>query len=173
MNRPIGIMLSVGIALGLSAGAPAQSVVDWPPATGHMQFVPPSYPGPGAVGAQYVETFPSFAGMVEPQMAGVVQGGVPPEIRAPRSAAPAKGRRRPPRGARAKNQGFSLPPAPYDTSLPVGHLSWPGSAVSPGYAPSSRYDSMESGYDRSPYGSNFYGGYYKGFPITGITIYGE
>jgi len=173
MNRPIGIMLTVGIALGHSAGAPAQSVVDWPPATGHMQFVPPSYPGPGAIGGQYVETFPSFSGMYEPQMAGVLQGGAYLDNRVPQLVAPARVRRRVPRGARTKNQGSNLPPAPYDTSLPVGHLYWPGSAVSPGYSPSSRYDSMESGYDRSPYGSNFYGGYYKGFPMTGITIYGE
>src|SRR5208283_2351145 len=99
MNRPIGTMLSVGIALGLSAGAPAQSVVDWLPATGHMQFVPPSYPGPGAVGAQYVETFPSFAGMVEPQMAGAVQGGAYLNSSARHSAARATIRKRLPRGA--------------------------------------------------------------------------
>ena len=173
MNRPIGTMLSVGIVLGLSAGAPAQSVVDWPPATGHMQFVPPSYPGPGAVGAQYVETFPSLAGMVEPQMAGAVQGGAYLNSNARQSTVRATVRKRLTRGARTKNQGSSLPPAPYDTSLPVGQLYWPGSAVSPGYAPSSRYDSMESGYGRSPYGSNFYGGYYKGFPMTGIANYGE
>jgi hypothetical protein len=173
MNRPIGIVLSVGIVLGLSTKAPAQSVVDWPPATGHMQFVPPVLPAPGAVGAQYVETFPSFTGMVEPQIAGKAQGGVSSYNDAPRSAAPARARKHRARGARTHNQGASLPPVPYNTSLPVGQLYWPGSAMSPAYTPASRYESLESGYGRSPYGSNFYGGYYKGFPITGLPIYGE
>ena len=173
MNRPMGMMLILGFALGFSAGAQAQSVVDWPPATGHMQFVPPSYPALGAIGGQYVETFPSFAGMYQTQVAGAVQGGAYPSQGEPQSAAPAKGRRRHPRGARTHNQGSNLPPAPYGTSLPVGRLFWPGSAIAPGYTPSSRYDSMDFGYDRSPYGSNSYGGYYKGFPITGIPVYGE
>jgi hypothetical protein len=173
MNRPIGIILSVGITLGLSARAQAQLVVDWPPATGHMQFVPPIYPGPGAVGSQYVETFPSFAGPNEQPLAGVVQGGAYSHKRVPRPAAAARARRRIPRGARANNQGPSVPPAPYDTALPVGQLYWPDSAATPAYAPSSRYDSLESGYGRGPYGSNFYGGYYKGFPLTGLTSYGE
>lgn len=173
MYRPIGIILSVGVALGLSARAPAQSVVDWPPATGQIQFVPPVYPAPGAVGGPYVETFPSFAGTVEPQIAGMAQGSAYSYNNAPRSAAPARARRRLPRGARTHNRGSSLPPAPYGTSLPVGQLYWPGSAMSPAYAPASRYESLESGYGRSPYGSNFYGGYYKGFPMTGMPVIGE
>jgi hypothetical protein len=57
--------------------------------------------------------------------------------------------------------------------LPVGQLYWPASAIAPAYAPSSRFESFESGYGRSPYGSNFYGGYYKGFPITVMPVIGE
>ena len=174
MKRLIGIILSVGIALGLSAGAQAQSVVDWPPATGHMQFLPPSFPGPGAVGAQYVETFPSFAGMVEPQMAGAVQGGAYlnsacAAIRRTRQSAQASPARCPGTAAKARFR----PPLSTRLRCRSGSFPGPAAAITPDYAPSSRYDSMESGYGRSPYGSSFYGGYYKGFPITGIPIYGE
>ncbi|MBV8486947.1 MAG: hypothetical protein JO161_01590, partial [Planctomycetaceae bacterium] len=129
MNRPIGMMLNLGMALGLSAGAQAQSVVDWPPATGHMQFVPPSYPALGAIGGQYVETFPPFAGMYQAQVAGAVQGGAYPVQGELQSVAPTKGRKRPPPGARTRTQGSNLPPAPYGTPLPVGRLFWSGSAV--------------------------------------------
>ena len=125
MNRPIGIMLSVGIALGLSAGAPAQSVVDWPPATGHMQFVPPSYPGPGAIGAQYVETFPSFAGMVEPQMAGAVHGGAYLNSRARQSAARATVHRRVPAPGRTTKAPACLP---LPMTLPYRLVTFPGPA---------------------------------------------
>ena len=37
--------------------------------------------------------------------------------------------------------------------------------MAPNYTPYSRYQSYESGYGRGPYGSGFYSGYYKGFPL--------
>ena len=58
---------------------------------------------------------------------------------------------------------YSQPPVPFATQLPVGQLYWPDSYMTPNYGPWSRYQSYGSGYGRGPYGSSFYGGYYKGF----------
>jgi hypothetical protein len=162
MGRIIGVMFGAFVLAGLSSAANAQGAANYPPASGHMQFVPPVYPAPGAVGGQYLETFPSFAGSFNSNGAYALQPGVPYATQTP----PATGVR--PRGRvgrpmRVYSRGYSQVPAPYATQLPTGQLYWPGSYMTPGYVPFSRYQSYGSGYGRGPYGSNFYGGYYHGY----------
>jgi len=158
MGRYLGVMFGAWLLLGLVSGVSAQGVVDYPPATGHMVYIPPSYPAPGAVGGEYLETFPSFAGSVDSTGASAVQPVVPYATQT-RPAATARVRGRNLRVART----YSQPPAPNATQLPVGQLYWPDSYMTPNYGPWSRYQSYGSGYGRGPYGSSFYGGYYKGF----------
>jgi hypothetical protein len=128
-----------------------------------MVFIPPSTPAAGAVGGQYVETFPlGAAGYNQPgeymtQVAPSAYQAAPTRVVRPRG--------RFFRGARVYSRGYSQAPAPYTTPLPQGQLYWPGSYLAPTYTPYSRYQTYGSGYGQSPYGSNFYGGYYKGFPM--------
>jgi hypothetical protein len=65
------------------------------------------------------------------------------------------------RGRARKALERTAPPAAYP--LPTGSLHWPqGGAVSL-YSPAERYQSYQSGYARSPYGSADYGMAYKGY----------
>ncbi len=127
-----------------------------------MGFVPPTAVNPAAVGSPYMETFPSFAGTYGFPL-GLTVRPVTPFTTTTRPAAVARGRVRRPRAARAGNGVVNATPPPYATQLPTGQLYWPGSGVSPNYSPYSRYQSYGSGYSRGPYGSNFYGGLWKGF----------
>jgi hypothetical protein len=158
-------MLGAGIALSGACSVVAQGVVDYPPATGHMVFIPPSTPAPGGVGSQYVETFPQGAvGYYEP--GAVIQGGPYTYQSNPAPVVRTRGRFfRGARGARVYSRGYNQAPAPYATALPQGQLYWPGSYLAPAYTPFSRFQTYGSGYTQSPYGSNFYGGYYKGYSM--------
>jgi hypothetical protein len=49
--------------------------------------------------------------------------------------------------------------------LPTGSLSWTGAGAVSFYSPDQRYESYESGYARSPYGSIDYGMAYKGYSL--------
>ena len=62
MRRIFGILLGTGLILGLASGARAQGWGYYPPAGGQMYYYPPVYTSPSAVGGQYVETFPTYAG---------------------------------------------------------------------------------------------------------------
>ena len=62
MGRILEVMFGAWLLLGLVSGVSAQGVVNYPPASGNMVYVPPSSPAPEAFGSPYVETFPSFAG---------------------------------------------------------------------------------------------------------------
>ena len=166
MNRILGFMLGAAAILGGGEAVRAQGVVYWPPASGHMEIVPPVYAGPGAVGGQYLETFPTFNGGYQPNAPSTTQSYVPYGTQT-RPAQAAKARGRAARGTRVYSRGYNQAPAPYATQLPRGQLVWPGSALAPGYTPASRYQSYGNGYGVSPYGSNFWGGYYKGFPMIG------
>ena len=77
MGRILEVMFGAWLLLGLVSGVSAQGVVNYPPATGNMVYVPPSYPAPEAFGSPYVETFPSFAGSFDSTGAYAVQPGVP------------------------------------------------------------------------------------------------
>ena len=166
MSRILGFMLGAVVILGLGQGVKGQGVVYYPPASGHMEVVPPVYPAPGAVGSQYLETFPTFGGTYQADPSYPAQQVVP--YGTPTRPAPAaRARGRAARGVRVYSRGYSQPPAPYATQLPRGQLEWPGSLMTPDYVPFSRFQSYGSGYGVSPYGSNFYGGYYKGFPMIG------
>jgi hypothetical protein len=160
MSRILGNLLALGVIVTFASGARAQSVADYPPAAGHMEYIPPVIPAPGAVGGQYVETFPNYGGYYyQPGPYGAQQ--ITPYVQAtPRTRA------RIARGVRTYSRGYSAPPAPYATQLPTGQLYWPGSFMAPAYTPFSRFQSYGSGYGVSPYGSSFYGGYYKGFPLA-------
>ena len=162
MSRMYGIIVASCLLLGSVPGAEAQYVVEWPPATGYFTAVPPSYPAPGAVGAQYMETFPTFMGSYDSTGAYMMQQAVPYQAQsAPAAAARPRGRNL--RAARTYSRGYNQAPAAYATPLPQGQLYWPGSYLAPAYTPYSRYQSLGSGYATSPYGSNLYPGYYKGF----------
>ncbi|MGB0067104.1 MAG: hypothetical protein WBQ11_03575 [Isosphaeraceae bacterium] len=158
MGRILEVMFGAWLLLGLVSGVSAQEVVNYPPASGNMVYVPPSYPAPEAFGSQYVETFPSFAGSFDSTGAYAVQPGVLYATQT-RPAAAARVRGRNLRATRT----YSQPPALYAMQLPQGQLYWPDSFMTPNYAPLSRYQSYGSGYGRGPYGSNFYTGYYQGF----------
>jgi len=158
MSRIPEVIFGAWLLLGLVSGVSAQAVVNYPPATGNMVDVPPSYPAPEAFGGQYVETFPSFAESFDSSSAYAVQPGVPYTTQTrPATAVRVRGR-----NLRA-TRTYSQAPAPYATQLPQGQLYWPDSYLTPNYVPLNRYQSYGSGYGRGPYGSNFYGGYYKGF----------
>jgi hypothetical protein len=158
--RPVSsLAIACGIVLLAASSSFAQDAADYPPASGHMTVIPPSLPAPGGVGGDYVETFPAHGQVYEPAPP-VAQQVVPgPTPTAPR----VRGRLQ--RGARIYSRGYSQAPAPYATRLPQGQLYWPGSSLSPGYTPYSRYQTYGQGYMQSPYGSNFWGGYYKGFSL--------
>ena len=158
MGRILKVMFGAWLLLGLVSGVSAQGVVNYPPASGSMVYVPPSYPAPEAFGSQYVETFPSFAESFDSTGADAIQPEVPYATQT-RPAAVVRVRGRSLRATRT----YSQPPAPYATQLPQGQLYWPGSYMTPNYVPLNRYQSYGSGYGRGPYGSDFYGGYYKGF----------
>jgi hypothetical protein len=163
MSRTFGILLAAGLILGFGSGVRAQDAANYPPASGHMQYIPPVNPAPGAVGSQYVETFPTFGGYYY-QPAPYAGQQITPYVQvAPRT------RGRFARGVRTYTRGYSgysVAPAPYATQLPQGHLYWPGSFMAPDYTPYSRFQPYGSGYGVSPYGSSFYGGYYQGHPLA-------
>ena len=166
MSRILGLMLGVVVTLGVGQVVRGQGAAYYPPASGHMEVVVPSYPAPGAVGGQYLETFPTFGGTYQVNPFTPAQQVVPYSAQA-RPAAAARVRGRVARGTRVYSRGYSQAPSPYATQLPVGQLGWQGSVMAPGYTPFSRYQTYGSGYGISPYGSNFWGGYYKGFPMIG------
>ena len=164
MSRLLGIGVGVCLLFSLAPRVSAQGSVEYAPASGHMNVIPPTYVAPGAVGAPYVETFPSGVVANQAVVPGQVQQVAPYSYRAtpvPRSAA----RGRAVRGTRTYSRGYAQPPAPYATPLPQGRLDWPGSYLTPYYVPFSRYQNYGSGYERGPYGSGFYGGYYKGYSM--------
>ena len=165
MSRIFGLMVGTVLTLVLSQGAMAQGVVYWPPASGHMEVNPPVYPAPGAVGAQYLETFPTYGATY--QATPYYSGQPVPYGTSTRTAPASRNRGRVARGTRVYSRGYSQAPAPYATQLPRGQLAWPGSVLAPGYTPFSRFETYGSGYGVSPYGSNYWGGYYKGFPMIG------
>jgi hypothetical protein len=164
MRRILGGMFGAWAFFGLAFGAQAQIAPGYPPATGHMEFVYPTYPAPGAVGAPYAETFPSFTGTYGAPNAYVTQ----PRAYYPAQSAPAvvaRGRSRNLfRGARTYVRGYNQAPV-YSAQLPQGQLYWPGSYVTPNYTPATRFQSYGAGYGRGPYGSNFYGGMYQGYSM--------
>jgi hypothetical protein len=125
-----------------------------------MVVIPPMMPAPGGVGGDYFETFPALAPIYEPTPAPAV---VQPAAPGSRVVVP-RVRGRVLRGARTYTRGYRAP-APLATPLPQGQLYWQGSYMAPGYAPFSRYQTYGQGYIQSPYGSNFWGGYYKGFSL--------
>ena len=165
MGRIVQVMFGGWLLLGLVTAVSAQSVVNYPPASGHMVYIPPAYTAPEAVGGQYMETFPSFAGSYDTTGAYAVQQPGVLYSTQPLPANTARVRGRNLRATRTYSRGYSQAPAPYATQLPQGQLYWPGSYMSPYYMPFSRYQTYGSGYGRGPYGSNFYGGYYKGFVL--------
>lgn len=167
MSRVVGVMCGGWLLLGMVSGAGAQYVVNYPPADGYFTSIPPSYPAPGAVGGQYLETFPSFAGTYD-STGALAQPTVP---YATQTAPVVPARVRNARARRAAARGYSQAPAPYATPLPQGQLYWPGSYVTPYYVPGTRYQTYGSGYGRGPYGSNFYPGYYKGFVMASPSGY--
>jgi hypothetical protein len=127
-----------------------------------MVIIPPSIPAPGGVGGGYVETFPRGAvGYYQPGEY-VTQAAPSTYQTAPVRVVRPRGRFF--RGPRVYSRGYSQAPAPYATALPQGQLYWPGAYMAPAYTPSSRFETYGSGYGQSPYGSNFYGGYWKGWP---------
>jgi hypothetical protein len=178
MKGIVGSALALGLLLGASVEARAQAA-NYPPAAGHMVIIPPIFPSPNAIGSAYVETFPSFEPVdipgpnyeepvVEP---GPLNDEAAKGARAQRPAPQKKAaktqaglRRRRLQPNRTYSRGYNLAPAPYATELPVGQLYWPGAYLAPSFTPDSRYQTFGSGYRRSPYGSNFYGGYWKGWP---------
>jgi hypothetical protein len=166
MFRIRGAFLGVVLISALGQVARGQSAAYYPPASGHMEVVPPVFPAPGAVGGQYIETFPTYGGTYQANPGYAGQQVVPYGTQT-RIAPAARIRGRAVRNARVYSRGYSQPPAPYATQLPRGQLDWPGSVMAPGYTPYSRYQTYGSGYGVSPYGSNFWGGYYKGFPMIG------
>jgi len=166
MSRILGFTLGVVAILGLGHGVKGQGVVYYPPASGHMEVVPPVYPAAGAVGSQHLETFPTFGSVYQTGPSYATQQVVPYGTQA-RPAPAARARGRAVRSPRVYSRGYSQAPAPYATQLPRGQLEWPGSFMAPGYTPYSRFESYGSGYGVSPYGSNYWGGYYKGFPMIG------
>jgi hypothetical protein len=164
MGRILGLMFGMCVFVAFDSTANAQGAAYYPPASGHMQFVPPSYPAPGAVGGQYVETYPSFMGSYGQPGTYFVQPGVPYANPTP-PAAGVRVRGRNVRPMSVYSRGYGRAPAPYATQLPQGQLYWPGNYAAPGYMPLSRYQTYGAGYGVSPYGSNFYGGYYQGHAL--------
>ena len=162
MTRLLGIALGVGLLLSLVPVARAQGAASYPPASGHMYYNPPMYTAPGAVGSPYVETFPTYGGYYQPGYSAAQP--VAPTTVQPAPAAGVRVRGRQARRPRMFAQGYNSMPAPYSYPLPQGRLYWPGAYMTPGYTPYSRYQTYGSGYAQSPYGSNFYGGYWKGWP---------
>ncbi|MGC8642804.1 MAG: hypothetical protein ACP5XB_23335, partial [Isosphaeraceae bacterium] len=116
----------------------------------------------GAVGSSYIETYPTYGGYYQPGVSAVQP--IAPTTVQPAQTAPARVRGRQARRASAFAQGYTQMAAPYSYPLPQGRLYWPGAYMVPGYTPANRYQTYGSGYAQSPYGSNFYGGYWKGWP---------
>ena len=155
------MVLGVGCWFGFAAAGHGQ-VLDYPPAGGQMQIIPPVFPAAGAVGAGTVETFPACGGVFD-VIPYEVQPVTPVEdLRTTRRVG---ARTRPVRVTRKYVRPGSQPPAPYATPLPVGQLPGQGGLPAIDYAPGSRFDTFGQGYDVSPYGSRFFGGYFRGFPM--------
>jgi hypothetical protein len=166
MSRILPFLLVAMISVGLSQGVKGQGVVYYPPASGHMQIVPPVFTAPGAVGSPYIETFPAFGSVYQTGPSNATRQVVPYGTQVRPAPAP-RVRGRAAKSPRVYSRGYNQAPAPYATQLPVGQLQWQDPVMTPGYTPFSRFGSYGSGYGVSPYGSNFWGGYYKGFPMIG------
>ncbi|WP_165232219.1 hypothetical protein [Aquisphaera insulae] len=163
MRHFASMVLGVGCWLGIAATGHGQ-VLDYPPAGGQMRIIPPVFPADGAVGAGTVETFPAFGGIYE-----VIPSEVQPVASAEESTRAVRrigARTRPVRATRRYARAGSQPPAPYGTPLPMGQLPARGGFPAIDYGPGSRFDTFGQGYDVSPYGSRFFGGYFRGFPMA-------
>lgn len=163
MRRTFGLLLGAGLILSMGSVAHAQGWGGYyPPAGGEMYYYPPVFTSPWAVGGQYVETFPTFVGNTYTPMTYTTQPVAPAQPRAGRDvpAANAGARARRAQQPRTYVRGYN------QLAVPQGQLYWPGSYVAPGYTPFSRYQTYGSGYSQSPYGSNFYSGYWKGWPMA-------
>src|SRR5262245_31386791 len=163
MKRMFGIMMVAGFSLAIGSQANAQ-VWHYPPADGIMYTVPPVFLAPDAIGAPYVEVPPTFTPSEASPAVNAPEDRMPVQAKR-QSAAKAKGKAA--RSGRAYVRDHGRDSLPYQTALPVGQLYWPGAYFTPAYSPTTRFQNYDSAYGRGPYGSGFYSGYYKGFPMIG------
>ena len=168
MSRILGFMLGAVVILGLRPGGQGPggrllAAGEW----SHGNRARRSIPLPGLSAASISRHSRRSTGLSANAPSYPAQQYVPYGTQTRPAQAREGSRSRRLVGARVYNRGYNQAPAPYATQLPRGQLAWPGSAMAPGYTPFSRYRSYGSGYGVSPYGSNFWGGYYKGFPMIG------
>jgi len=160
MNRVSWLLLGAWLVWGWET-AQAQNMVPYPPATGVPQSLPRFQANPGNFGGAYSEV-PLPQGNwweFDPALLHPVPTPAPEPQVIPR---PVPRRNR---GARVYTRGYNQAPAPYSTPLPRGQLIWPGADYAPQYTPELRYQNYGSAYGRGPYGSGFYPGYFRGFPM--------
>jgi hypothetical protein len=174
MRRMCGLIGAVVLVMVLGSQARAQILVGDDSGLGTYVRYTSAGPGFGGYGFDYVQTVPSNSYVLDrwwmvtetPTVGTVPPPAATAQARRVAQVAPA------PRVARAGRRVGSPGAArastvrwTYSYPLPTGSLSWPGAGAVSFYSPAQRYESYDSGYTRSPYGSINYGMAYKGYSL--------
>ena len=168
MGRIVGIMLGAGLILGPAFTAARRTGVPIPRQPGTCTTIPRFTQPRAAWAASTLKPSPPTVDMTTAPSTS--QASLKFSRLCPRPGSPLRVSGLWPEAGcsavLASTAAVTIRRCTYASQLPQGQLYWPGSAIAPGYTPFSRYQTYGSGYNQSPYGSNFYGGYYKGFPMA-------
>jgi hypothetical protein len=166
MNRSVGLVVAIVLIL-LASALPSQAqgpAGDLDGIRANGRHTPSGEPF-GGFGFEYVQTGPSSGYVLdrwwmatEASPARTMPSRIVTATAQPRAAQlPSPTRRS---GGR---RVFHRTASPVTYELPTGSLVWSGAGIVSPFTSAQRYESYESGYARSPYGSTDYGMAYKGY----------
>lgn len=142
MRHIFAALLAASLAVGVGSTSRAQDI----------------FAADGSFGGGYIQHYPGYLYGPHGDRWYAYFGNPPPA--AAYMIAPAA-----PEEERVYTRGYDQTPAPYRRALPRGRATLPNGLPPSGYVPGLRGQTYGWGYGTGPYGTNYYSGMYKGWPI--------